>query len=433
MTDLSRRQMLAVMGGAGVAVLSGTGLTRRAEARVRGMPPLTNWPGDMAYDNQTLFNSESFWRKPLPALDANRTEHASSTAWTKNLCAQMDIDYDKSSGPTPTTVNNPTPGKAWWGFNGNGVVYVVPADQPLVYVAVRDQVNTSPVYPQKEIPNSYELNRAFMRGVPIPDGVDARKLGTPDNCLVIYQPSTDRMWEFISLIPFGAPVADESNRDDGEGRYPPGPDGQPYTFTCNWGGYMEKVSTNVGVYQNRNDADGVQVECWNWGGSATSLPYLPGLITREECWAVWEDRAEDFGHALKITVGDAAASGILWPAQRSDGTVNSLDWVYEGARVFLPASADTSAAAYPQKLVRALTKTFQNYGGFVYDKTGRGIQPFEFRNAATQTPSVGSWPTELFLPAGAAPSAEIDPAGIAWAMPWHLMKVAHPSLSGGPS
>jgi hypothetical protein len=74
-------------------------------------------------------------------------------------------------------------------------------------------------------------------------------------------------------------------------------------------------------------------------------------------------------HALAIAIPEARARVFSWPAQRTDGTVDSTTAIPEGTRFRLPASLNLDAMPM-SPLVRMMAKAVQKYGMVVRDKGG---------------------------------------------------------------
>ncbi len=119
-------------------------------------------------------------------------------------------------------------------------IYTVPADQPTVRVKLR----SAPSRPQS-------LQQAW-EAVPLPPG--AHPAAGTDRHLVVWQPSTDKLWEFWRL------------RHDEEG------------WHVTLGRGDGNVSTNLGRLRSRSLAGRDQ----HWGASASSLSIAGGLITLED-------------------------------------------------------------------------------------------------------------------------------------------------------
>jgi hypothetical protein len=191
-------------------------------------------------------------------------------------------------------------------------VYTVPAGQPTVRVTL-DNVQR-------------DLQAAWER-VPIPP--DARAAAGSDGTMIVWQPSTDTMWEFWQA----------EKRADG--------------WHARFGGKMANVSTNPGHYTNPT----------GWGATATSLPMLGGLIRISEL------RAGRIDHALAIAIPQPKAGAFSWPAQRSDGRYDSPSAIPEGTRFRIDPKLDLSKISM-SPVVRQLAVAAQRYGLVVRDTAG---------------------------------------------------------------
>jgi hypothetical protein len=171
---------------------------------------------------------------------------------------------------------------------------------------------------------------AAWKAVPLP--VDAVPAAGTDGSLVVWQPSTDRLWEFHRLVH--------------------GADG----WHASWGGAMQDVSSNSGVY-------GPQAwpgaESW-WGASASSLSLVGGLISLEDL-----ERGQ-INHALAMAVPDVRAGVYSLPAQRSDGKSADSLALPEGAHLRLNPSLDLAALHLP-RMTLMIAEAAQRYGIYVTD------------------------------------------------------------------
>lgn len=160
------------------------------------------------------FSPTSFWNTPLAPtapLDVN------SDALVEELVRQVNTYgtwIDTSSYSVP--------------------VYVVGASQPTQHV-------TLDVW-------APDLQAEF-NAVPIPSTAQAAA-GT-DEHMTVWQPSTDRMWEFWKM----------HKESDG--------------WHAQWGGEGDNVSTNPGYFTHSGVTN-------NWGATATGLPLLGGLVTEAD-------------------------------------------------------------------------------------------------------------------------------------------------------
>jgi hypothetical protein len=197
-------------------------------------------------------------------------------------------------------------------------VFTVGADQPTVTV----KLDTS------SSPQATALRSSWLQ-VPIPPG--AKAAAGSDAHMVIYQPATDRMWEFWKM----------SLQADG--------------WRAQWGGSMSNVSTNPGYFTSPTPS--------NWGATATSLPLLGGLIRPSELAAGHID------HAIALAIPQTRAQYFTWPAQRTDGQVYSDTAIPEGQRFRLDPNLDLGKIQM-SPLVRMIAVAAQKYGMIVRDKSG---------------------------------------------------------------
>ena len=272
-----------------------TNPTATAPSPVSPTAPLTT---PIADPQATPFAPTSVWNQALPAGAALDPQ---STTYVSNLLSQI-----ASAGLWMNTYQYSTP------------VFTVPADQP--NVAVKLDTSSSP---------QATALRATWLQVPVPQ--NAKAAAGSDEHMVVYQPSTDRMWEFWKM----------TRQSDG--------------WHAQWGGTMNNVSTNPGYFTSPGPS--------NWGATATSLPLLGGLIRPSELAAGHID------HAIAIAIPQTRAQYFTWPAQRTDGQVYSTTAIPEGQRFRLDPSLNLSAIPM-SPLVRMIAVAAQKYGMIVRDKSG---------------------------------------------------------------
>jgi hypothetical protein len=239
------------------------------------------------------FAASSFWNAPLPdntKLDVN------SATYVGELRRQV-----AAHGPYLNTTRYSTP------------VYTVPAWQKTVRVKL----------------DKYDplLSAAFAR-VPLPD--NARPAAGTDGHLVVWQPSTDMMWEFWRLDRW---LLDGWHAD--------------------FGGRMHGVSANPGHY---TDPPG-------WGATATSIPLLGGLIRLHEL------QAGRIDHGLAFAMPEHKRGVFSWPAQRTDGKSWRLTAIPAGTRFRIDPKLDMSAIPMAP-IVRMMAEAVQRYGMVLRDGAG---------------------------------------------------------------
>jgi hypothetical protein len=219
-------------------------------------------------------------------------------------------------------------------------IYTVPRDQPTVRV----------IGP----PGSLQL-QAQWEAVPLPP--DARPAAGSDSRLVVWQPSTDTLWEFWGLS------------KDQFGRW-----------TARFGGRLPNVSRTEGHFV---DPPGTR-----FGASATSITILAGTQRIEEL------RRGVIDHAVDMAVlRTGARDGWCWPAQRTDRHLSSRasNTIPGGTRFRLPAKFDLAAYArehplsrYAMTVARAVQRhgaiareTSSEIGFYAEDPTPLGWNPYE--------------------------------------------------------
>ena len=257
-----------------------------------------------------LFAPDSFWN--APPTRAARLDPASP----RLICSlRLEVEREVAAETGP-----------WIGTSRYSVpIYTVGPDQPTVRVRL-----TSPVH-------SPALQAAF-EAVPLPPG--AFPSGGTDAHLVVWQPASDRLWEFW--------------------RFRRGPGGP----SAEWGGAMENVSASSGAYGESSWPD---AEPW-WGASASSLSIAGGLITLEDL------RRGEIDHALAIALPQIRAGVYASPARRTDGRSGDPLALPEGARLRLDPRLDLDRLKLP-RLTRMIAAAAQRYGLIVRDGAG-GVQLF---------------------------------------------------------
>jgi hypothetical protein len=209
-------------------------------------------------------------------------------------------------------------------------VYTVPAGQPTVRVLLNKPAVGNPL-------------QTPWNAVPLPANAQPAK-GT-DKQLVVWQPSTDKLWEFWGFeSTLTGPVAQ-------------------------WGGAVEHVSTNPGAYdtsawkQTIPNTVAWEADIRAWGASGCSLSIAGGLITLEDL-----ERGQ-INHALALAIPNPRAGVYASPAQRTDGTSLSPLALPEGAHLRLDPTLNLATLHLP-RLTLMLAEAAQRYGIVVRDKGG---------------------------------------------------------------
>ena len=238
------------------------------------------------------FAPTSFWNAPL-------ARHAPLDALSKVYVADLRRQVARF-GAYVNTTRYSTP------------VYQVPRQQRAVHVTVGGR---------------HPALSAALDGVPIPP--TARPAAGTDGRMVVWQRSTDTLWELWRA----ARLADG--------------------WHAAYGGRMTGVSTNPGYFTDPPQ----------WGASATSLPLLGGLMRLDEL------RAGRIDHALAFGLPRPRAGVWSWPAQRTDGTVDSARAIPEGTRFRIDPALDLDRLPMAP-IVRAMAVAVQRYGMVVRDRSG---------------------------------------------------------------
>jgi hypothetical protein len=286
-----------------------------------------------------LFAPDSVWNKPL-AADAPLTSNSSTLSGTLN--------WERSYfGPWINTTSYSTP------------IYTVAADQATLHVTLDN--------------NNAQLAADFNQ-VPLPP--DARPAAGTDGHLVVWQPSTQTMWEFWQL------------HKDSSGNW-----------HTTYGGKMSNVSSNPGYYANR------------YGATATSLPVAAGVITLQE------ETDGVINHALALAIPHPKAGTFVYPAQRGDGDSTSDTAIPEGTRFRLPASLNIDALNLPRQTAM-MAKAAQKYGIIVVD--GAGAVTFRAEDPYLFTQQFGIDPYGPYAFGGQSPGKLLG------AFPWQQLQVVQP-------
>lgn len=272
----------------------------------------------------TPFAASSFWNIPLPA---NTPANPNDTAYSNDIMATY-------CGNPPNGLAYsacPSPGKVALSITQySAPLYVVSAKQPLINIKSYCSSGT--------IQNQNFVN-TVLTNVPVP--ADAHGAAGTDENIQIYQPSTDKYWDFWQF------------QKDSSG-----------SFEACYGGFMTGVSSSSGIFTA-------------FGASGTGLPFIGGVARIEEL------QAGQINHVLGIELPanlfqyvlpantPGATKGISWPAPRSDGTNTNNLAVPEGLRFRLPASLDLNQYNLCP-LARVIAVTAQKYG-FVLQDTAPNI------------------------------------------------------------
>ncbi len=250
-----------------------------------------------------FFSPTSFWNQPLPTdapLDPSSAAEVSA----------LDEEINKQEEASKYMAINTTK----WSVP----IYTVPANQPTIKVTLENA-------------SSRPTLQSAWEAVPLPP--NAQPAAGSDEQLVVWQPSTDRLWEFWGL-------------EDKEGGW-----------HASWGGAMQNASSDSGAYGP---------EAWpgakpSWGASASSLSIAGGLITLEDL------EMGQINHALAIAIPNPRAGVYASPAQRTDGASEEPLSLPEGAHLRLDPNLELAALHLPP-FTLMLAEAAQRYGIVVRDR-----------------------------------------------------------------
>ena len=273
-------------------------------------------------------------------------------------------------------------------------VYTVPLDQPRIQVRA---------------PAGQAALQEQWSDVPLPPGAQpAQPHDRGDRVLVVWQPSTDTLWEFIGLEYRESPL-----RMAGAAGY----------WTAKWGGRLRNVSASQGNFPGPASGPG------GFGASATAISLLAGMQRIEEIRrALAEPGVGSLDHAIDYAVvSPRGRAGWCWPAQRTDNHLTSTlpEAIPAGTRFRLPASFDVDAYAAAHGMhpyAEMIAKTIQRYGMVARDSA-----------------SVTGWYAEDPTPTGTdpypamwsnRPPSAMGPDGLFADFPWHQLQVLAPAGEG---
>jgi hypothetical protein len=194
--------------------------------------------------------------------------------------------------------------------------YTVGPNQPTVVVTVSDCHNRGTID---------EVLAAQLSAVPIPD--DAVIPPDADASMVIWQPSTDTVWETWKTA-----------RVNGQ-------------WQACWGGRLDHASRSIGTYE------------YPYGASATGISLAAGLITLDDL------RSGHIRHAVAIALVHTKRGVHSWPANRRDGWSTLDGAIPEGQRLRLDPAVDLSTLPLTP-IGRMVAEAMQQYGAFVRDTAG---------------------------------------------------------------
>jgi hypothetical protein len=266
---------------------------------------ITLLKGSHAGSYATPFASGSFWNTQLPASTPVDTVNGAA------YLAELRADLQAYSGNGDINTNQYTP-----------PIYTVGTDIAPTVFKFNDCQN-----------KGYTPSDLMSQLVNVPVPANAAPSAGTDEEMVIYQPSTDTVWETWGT----------QHRGDG-------------WYAC-WGGRIIGVSTSDGIFPPY------------FGVTASGLAMLGGTIRASEL------QAGVINHVVGISM-IRTGTGNVWPADRSDGYVAGNP--PEGTRFRLDPSINVDSLRLT-KTATAIAKAAQIYGLVLWDTSG--VAGFRAENA----------------------------------------------------
>jgi hypothetical protein len=183
-------------------------------------------------------------------------------------------------------------------------------------------------------PADADVLRQQFASVPVPDG--ARPAGGSDRSMIVWQPSSDTMWELLGA------------------RHVPG-DLDPWSLVpgwhAEWGARIDNVSTASGVLQ------------YPFGVSSSGLALAGGMISAAEL------EQGHIDHAVALGIPQVRRGVAVAPATRTDGRYLGPNGISEGQRFRLDPSLDVASLHLP-RVAEEIAYAAQRYGIVVRDVSG---------------------------------------------------------------
>jgi hypothetical protein len=304
---------------------------------------------------------------PPPMPDpAPQRPFAATSVWNQRVAARASLAAD-SQAMVANLGRQVRSAGAWINsWQWSTPVYEVPADQPAFAVHL-----DTPSAMFTTAADAAALTRQ-LSATPIP--LAARPAAGSDHHVVVWQPSTDTMWEL-----WIARLAQTTQ----------GP-----VWHAAWGSRIDGVSASAGI----NVAP--------FGATASGLPMAGGLMTRDEV------TNRSIPHALALAIPETAARHFVWPANRTDGNSTASDAIPEGAHLRLDPNLDVDELGLPP-LARAMAVAAQRYGIVVRDRAG-----------AVAFYAEDTGPLGLLQDFGG-----VTPAALLARFPWNRLQVLEPTRS----
>jgi hypothetical protein len=299
-------------------------------------------------------------------------------------------------------------------------VYVVPENQPTVRVQLIGANAAS---------KTNAVLEAAWAEVPLPPNAQAagpnttplNASGPPagDNHLVVWQPSTDKLWEFWHLRPGPrtVPVV-ERNPQTGEWEVVPEIVNGKHVlkeeavggWSAEWGGVIDDVSLNPGAY----DSTAWPGAANGWGASACSISIAAGLITLDDL------AAKRIDHALAVACQFTRLGVWVPPAKRTDGFRTGSATVPEGAHLRIDPDLDLESLEMPP-FTLMLARAAQTYGMIV-------------RDSANSIPFYAEDPSRLGINPYTGPTGYFEgktPHELLASFPWVHLQLLDMALASG--
>jgi hypothetical protein len=257
-----------------------------------------------------IFSQNSFWNTQIPKYAPT---HPNSNNFVTEIQRQIDAYYGNAEIRTTS---------------GSAPVYVVDANTPTVVVTQWDCQSAGSI--------SSGLASQWQ-AVPIPSY--AEPAAGSDAEMVIYQPSTQTVWEFWRARKVGG------------------------SWEACWGGRVQSTGSSSGIFPSP------------YGSTSTGLAVLGGQL------GINEMKTGTINHVIGLSLVDLETfTNYSWPANRSDGynPTNAPNRIPEGLRFRLDPSVNVdSLGLHP--VARMVAKAAQDYGFVVWEKSGtvglRGEDP----------------------------------------------------------
>ena len=275
-----------------------------------------------------FYSPDSFWNMPLsPSAPLDTNSSAIVGAFNSLIESEIQSHY----GPSINTTKYSIP------------IYEVPISQPTVKVTL-------------STPSAPALQKAW-NAVPLPP--DAHPAAGTDGVLVVWQPSTNELWEFWRLV----------HEKSG--------------WHASWGGAMRHVSSDLGT---PGPTTWPGAKPW-WGASASSLGVVGGLITLEDL------KLGVINHAVQMEIPNVRAGVYASPAQRTDGKSSDPLSLPEGAHLRLDPNLDLAALHLP-RLTLMIAEAAQRYGIIVTN--GAATVAFQAQDPTSTNTNPYTGPTSYF-------------------------------------